>query len=109
MSKVAAQNCRKRKLDQLDDLQVGAPSFCVKQKKSCLNKNRYKTDTLFPYSIHFKDWSKHNVPLFHQASVNEQKQEQAKEGQLNKQLKVTFVTSASSSTHNFESFAWYFP
>ena len=45
MSKVAAQNCRKRKLDQLDDLQVGAPSFCVKQKKSCLNKNRYKTDT----------------------------------------------------------------
>ena len=32
MSKVAAQNCRKRKLDQLDDLQVGVPSFCVKQK-----------------------------------------------------------------------------
>jgi len=41
-NKVAAQNCRKRKLDQLDDLQ---------------------------------------------ASVNEQKQEQAKEGQINKQLK----------------------
>ena len=46
-----------------------------------------------------------NVPLFHQASVNEQKKEQAKEGQLNKQLKVTFVTSTSLSAHSFEPFS----
>ena len=51
MSKVAAQNCRKRKLDQLDDLQVGAHSFCVKQKK---NHVWIKTDIKQTHCFHIQ-------------------------------------------------------
>ena len=50
MSKVAAQNCRKRKLDQLDDLQVGVPSF-VSNKK---NRVWIKTDIKQTHSFHIQ-------------------------------------------------------
>ena len=89
LTQVAAQNCRKRKLDQLDDLQVETCPELVPIEK---------LPTKFPFSWLEGD-SSQNCNKSTQVGVNEQKEKLNRETEINEKLEVIYKIKLALINH----------